>query len=119
MSRSARYLTWPLALLVSLQASRADADVQDGVDQDQSGDARVTVEWFAPAARGKFPAILLLHGSGGLDPGTAQVFRAIGRDFVERGHVVFIPPTISNAQITPSASRSGSRNSRRSWWRST
>ncbi|HMF35343.1 MAG TPA: hypothetical protein VKF17_01835 [Isosphaeraceae bacterium] len=44
MSRSARYLTWPLALLVSLQASRADADVQEGVDQDQSGAARVTVE---------------------------------------------------------------------------
>jgi len=35
--------------------------------------------------------IFLLHGSGGLDPGTAQVFRAIGRGFAERGYVVFIP----------------------------
>jgi carboxymethylenebutenolidase len=91
MSGSARYLTWPLALLVSLQACRARADVQEGVDQYSSGDARVTVEWFAPAASGRFPAILLLHGSGGLDPGTAQVFRAIGRDYAERSYVVFIP----------------------------
>jgi len=91
MSGSARYLTWPLALLVSLQACRARADVQEGVDQYPSGDARVTVEWFTPAARGRFPAILLLHGSGGLDPGTAQVFQAIGRDYAERGYVVFIP----------------------------
>ena len=91
MSRSTRYLTWPFALLVALQACRARADVQEGIDQYPSGDAQVTVEWFAPAARGRFPAILLLHGSGGLDPGTAQVFRAIGRDFAEHGYVVFIP----------------------------
>jgi dienelactone hydrolase len=91
MTRSARYLTWPVALLFSLGACRSRADVQEGVDQYPSGDARVTIEWFAPAARGRFPAILLLHGSGGLDPGTAQVFRAIGRDFAERSYVVFIP----------------------------
>ena len=92
MSGMVRHLLWPLAVLSSLQACRVEADdLQEGVDRYQSGDARVTIEWFAPAARGKFPAILLLHGSGGLDPGTAQVFRAIGRDFTERGYVVLIP----------------------------
>ena len=82
---------WPLALLVGLQSSRAIADVQEDVQQYRSGEARVTVERFTPAWAGKFPAVLLLHGSGGLDPGTAYVFRAIGREFAERGYVVLIP----------------------------
>src|SRR5262249_36145468 len=69
-----------LALLILLPASRAGADVQEAVEHYRSGEAQVTIECFAPAARGKFPAVLLLHGSGGLDPGTAYVFREIGRD---------------------------------------
>ncbi len=92
MSGILRHLAWQLAVLFSLLACRVEADdVQEGVAQYPSGDARVTIEWFAPAARGKFPAVLLLHGSGGLDPGTAQVFRSIGRGFSERGYVVLIP----------------------------
>ena len=91
MSRMARHWTWPLALLVWSLESPAEADVQEAVEQYRSGEAHVSVECFSPAARGKFPAILLLHGSGGLDPGTALVFRAIGRDFAERGYVVLIP----------------------------
>jgi dienelactone hydrolase len=92
MSRLARSLAWSLALFLSSIACRVEADdLREGVDRYQSGEARVTVEWFAPAAQGKFPAILLLHGSGGLDPGTAQVFRAIARDFTQRGYVVLIP----------------------------
>ena len=92
MSGMARHLTWLIAVLSLMQACRVEADeVQEGVDQYPSGDARVTIEWFAPPVRGKFPAIFLLHGSGGLDPGTAQVFRAIGRGFTERGYAVFIP----------------------------
>ncbi|MGP0064379.1 MAG: dienelactone hydrolase family protein [Isosphaeraceae bacterium] len=92
MKGSARTLAWSFAWLFSFQAARVEADgVQEGIERYESGDARVTVEWFAPAVPGKFPAILLLHGSGGLDPGTAQVFRAIGRDFSERGYVVLIP----------------------------
>jgi carboxymethylenebutenolidase len=74
-----------------LCANWADGVAQEGVDQYKSGDARVTIEYFAPTARGKFPVVLLLHGSGGLDPGTADVFRAIGRDFAEKGYVVLIP----------------------------
>ncbi len=92
MSGSSRALAWSFACLFAFQACRVEADdVQEGVERYPSGDARVTVEWFAPAVRGKFPAILLLHGSGGLDPGTAQVFRAMGRDFAQQGYVALIP----------------------------
>jgi dienelactone hydrolase len=92
MSGSSRALAWSFACLFAFQECRVEADdVQEGVDRYPSGEARVTVEWFAPALRGKFPAILLLHGSGGLDPGTAQVFRAMGRDFAQQGYVALIP----------------------------
>ena len=91
MSGMTRPWTWPLALLLALPVSRAGADVQEEVEHYRSGEVEVTVECFTPVALGRFPAILLLHGSGGLDPGTAYVFRAIGRDFAERGYVVLIP----------------------------
>ena len=42
-------------------------------------------------AQGTFPAVFLLHGSGGLDPGTAYVFREIGRELAQQGYVALIP----------------------------
>jgi dienelactone hydrolase len=76
---------------VAVPVSRAGADVQEDLERYRSGEAEVPIECFTPGVRGRFPAILLLHGSGGLDPGTAYVFRAIGREFAERGYIVLIP----------------------------
>ncbi len=79
-------------LLALIMAHRvALADVHEGVERFPSGDAKVSIEYFRPAARGTFPGIFLLHGSGGLDPGTAHVFREIGRDLADQGYVVLIP----------------------------
>jgi len=69
----------------------AFADVHEGVGRFPSGEAKVSLEYFTPAAPGSFPAVFLLHGSGGLDPGTAYVFREIGRDLANQGYVVLIP----------------------------
>lgn len=80
-----------LAIVTLWPGGLARADVQGGVEHYHSGEATVTLEWFAPAARGRFPAVVMLHGSGGLDPGTAMMFRAVARGFAERGYAVMIP----------------------------
>ena len=55
------------------------AQVQEAVEQYPSGETRVTVECFSPDAKGKNPAVFLLHGAGGLDPGTAALsVRSVG-----------------------------------------
>jgi len=89
MTRSVHRLAILFALVMANGA--ALADVREGVERFRSGDARVTLEYFTPAAPGTFPAVFLLHGSGGLDPGTAYVFREIGRDLAGQGYVVLIP----------------------------
>jgi dienelactone hydrolase len=91
MNRVPRSLSGLLAIVLVWPAGRARADVREGVEHYRSGEAVVTMEWFAPAARGKVPAVLLLHGSGGLDPGTAAAFRAVARGLAERGYAVMIP----------------------------
>lgn len=68
-----------------------DVQVQEAVQQYQSGESRVTVECFSPAVAGKFPAVLLLHGSGGLEQATGDVFRAFARELSSEGYVVLIP----------------------------
>jgi dienelactone hydrolase len=91
MNGASNLLQGLLAIVLLWPAGRARADVREGVEHYRSGEAVVTMEWFAPADRGKFPAVVLLHGSGGLDPGTAAAFRALARDFAERGYAVMIP----------------------------
>jgi carboxymethylenebutenolidase len=81
----------PLLTFVCYGATAALAQVQEAVEHYPSGEAHITVECFSPGADGKFPAVLLLHGSGGLDPGTADVFREIGRGLASLGYVALVP----------------------------
>jgi len=91
MGGASRSLAGLLAIVLLWPTGRARGDVQEGVERYHSGEATVALEWFAPAASRKFPAVVMLHGSGGLDPGTAMMFRAVAREFAERGYVVLIP----------------------------
>ena len=91
MGGASRIRTLLPAIALLWPAGHARGDVLEGVERYHSGEAVVTLEWFSPPARGKFPAVVMLHGSGGLDPGTALMFRAVARDFAERGYVVLIP----------------------------
>ena len=91
MSVASRYLSCSLGVLLLLPGGLARGDGREGVEEYRSGEATVSLEWFAPADRGRFPTVVLLHPSGGMDPGTAAIFRATGRDFAERGYVVLIP----------------------------
>jgi hypothetical protein len=63
----------------------ATAGVDESVDQFKSGGVFVTVDRFAPTAHGKYPLVLLLHGSGGLEQATGDVFQAIARKMAARG----------------------------------
>ena len=56
----------------------------------ESGGKKILVDVYAPAKRGKRPAIILLHGSGGLlFPGFDLRERA--RDLSAQGYAVFLP----------------------------
>lgn len=56
----------------------------------ESGGKLVVIDEFVPAQAGKRPAIILLHGSGGLfSPGFALRQRA--RDLSAQGYAVFLP----------------------------
>ena len=69
----------------------AQVQVLERARKYDSGEAKVTVECFAPAAQGKFPAIVLLHGSGGLELGNGRLFRGIARGLAQKGFVVLVP----------------------------
>jgi dienelactone hydrolase len=69
----------------------SDAGVREYTDGFKSGGCPIAVDCFAPTARGKYPLVVLLHGSGGLEQATGEVFQAIARKMAARGYVVLIP----------------------------
>jgi carboxymethylenebutenolidase len=73
-------------------ASLAHGQVIDETVTYPSGPKRITVEYYAPAPPGKYPAVVLLHGSGGLEQATGGVFREIASTLASRGYVALIPP---------------------------
>ena len=85
----ARILT-ALVLLVA-GSLPATAGVGGSVEEYRVGKRRVTAECFYPDAPGKYPLVLLLHGSGGLGEATGDVFRGIATGMAARGYVVLIP----------------------------
>jgi carboxymethylenebutenolidase len=93
MNRALRYAAGALVFLWlgTVRAEAQEMQVQEAVHRYKSGETQVTVDCFAPAAGGKFPAILLLHGSGGLEQSTGDLFREIARGLSSEGFVVLIP----------------------------
>jgi dienelactone hydrolase len=72
-------------------ASLAQGQVQSETVTYPSGSKQVTVDYFAPERPGKYPAVILLHGSGGLEQATGGVFRNIATTLASRGYVALIP----------------------------
>ncbi len=55
-----------------------------------SGGARIDVERFAPAARGRHPAILVLHPSDGVAGSGAQYVRRYAQELALNGYVAYV-----------------------------
>ena len=86
ISRVAMLITISLGL-----TGLAHGQVRDSVIKYSSGQKLVTIECFVPNAPGKHPAVLLLHGSGGLEQATGAIFREFASTLADRGYVALIP----------------------------
>jgi carboxymethylenebutenolidase len=80
-------------LLAGPGLSRADAApepvVRESRDSFESGGKAITVDRFEPAADGRVPAIILLHGAEGMEVG-GHIYRKVARDLALRGYATFI-----------------------------
>ena len=82
-------VTWSLALAAAVAAAGQLAE--SAAEYDSKGKA-VAVECFEPFAAGRRPAIVILYGSGGLEPPpSGEGFRELARALAGRGYAVFLP----------------------------
>ncbi len=99
--RSGRAI-WAWAILTSL-APPASGQVFNTVQAYPSDGKMVPIECYGPSLPGKFPAVILLHGSGGLEQATGDTFRAIAASLADRGYVAFIPHIFEKTNHRPGA----------------
>ena len=66
-----------------------DASVVETQGSYESQGKRIAVEKFEPARQGRHPAIVVLHGSGGMDLGGPE-FREFARELARRGYVAHV-----------------------------
>jgi carboxymethylenebutenolidase len=86
-----RALILGLGWLLAVQFLPCQAQVRSAVVKYPSGDQKITLECFVPTIPGKFPTVLLLHGSGGLEQATGPIYREIATAMARSGYVVLIP----------------------------
>ena len=73
-------------------AVEVEVEVEEANETFPNHGKRVAVERFAPRAPGRYPAILLLHGVGGIGPpGTGSPLRERARRLARQGFVTLIP----------------------------
>ena len=90
-----------LAIALTWAAPAVPGQVVDATLTYPSGDKAITVNYFAPAGRGKFPAVVILHGSGGLEQATGGVFRSVASTLASRGYVALIPHSFEKTDHPP------------------
>src|SRR5437868_9526808 len=64
-------------------------EVNEFVDSFAHGTQRITLDRYQPAGRGPYPAVLLLHGRGGLTWADIK-YRPLARELAGHGFVVFL-----------------------------
>ncbi len=77
------------AALILASASLAEGKVEESRATFTSRGKAIGLEVFAPAAEGRHPAIVMLHGSGGMVIG-GDAFRGIARELAKRDYVVLM-----------------------------
>jgi carboxymethylenebutenolidase len=93
---------------LTLLAARAKAEPDPkAVDTFTAGGKSIPVERFTPKARGKHPAVLLLHGSDSLQA-TGSLYRSNAAALANQGYVVLLVHYLDRtevAQVNPKALR--------------
>jgi carboxymethylenebutenolidase len=88
ISSNLRRITVVLSIAF-LAAAPVNAGVRESTATFRSAKKSITVERFEPEADGKYPAILVLHGSCGLTA-HAKEMRALSTSFAEKGYATFL-----------------------------
>jgi carboxymethylenebutenolidase len=71
------------------RAQAPEAEIRQSKGSFESQGKTIAVEKFEPKSEGRHPAILILHGAGGMDIGGPE-FREFGRELARRGYVAHV-----------------------------
>jgi dienelactone hydrolase len=71
-------------------AAGANSTVKQSVVTFMSDDKEITSELFAPTKPGRYPAVVLLYGSGGMAVG-GPMFQSTAESLAKQGYVVYLP----------------------------
>src|SRR5947209_204453 len=77
-----------LPLLMPLAAEQDGVEVSSS--QIPSGGKAVKVDYFEPRVKGKYPAIIMLHGADGLPRKYAPLFKSHAESLARQGYAVLI-----------------------------
>jgi dienelactone hydrolase len=106
----ARQVSWS-AYAPSPGEPGAKEQTEDGVRSSmgnyQSKGRQIRIERFLPAAKGRYPAVLLIHG-GGADG--APTLRVMARDYVRRGYAALVPHYFDQTDTTFADNRTIDQN---------
>jgi carboxymethylenebutenolidase len=84
---------YPLAALLlalgMIRSEPSDIEIVESKGSFESQGKTISVEKFEPKAEGKHPAILVLHGAGGMEIGGRE-FREFARGLARRGYVAHV-----------------------------
>jgi len=78
-----------IVVLGMIRASAAEPDIVETKGSYESQGKTIAVEKFEPKAPGRYPAVLVLHGAGGLAIGGPE-FREFARELARRGYVAHL-----------------------------
>ena len=83
------FLRGGLLAMVMAYAVGAAEPITETTGSFTSGGKSIGIETYTPKAEGKRPAVVMLHGAGGLEPaGGGEAMRAVARLVAGRGYVV-------------------------------
>jgi dipeptidyl aminopeptidase/acylaminoacyl peptidase len=82
--------TAPMAPASTSPAASASAPVKQSTGSFKSETKEISFELFEPVAPGKYPAIVMLYGSGGMAVG-GPLFRLTAQALAGQGYVVYLP----------------------------
>ena len=89
----AQLLSWvaSVSLLLSSDAGAKAAEIVESKTSYESKDKTIAVERFEPKAPGKYPAVVVLHGAGGMRPeGFGWAFREYAKHLARQGYVTHV-----------------------------